>query len=80
LGAVVDLVSDEVADVSGDVPDPKSIEFLEDVIVTPVKVAGESIGEDDAEGSFKRNLSKTYTSSSKRQSNKRLKPIKLEKE
>jgi hypothetical protein len=75
LGAVVDLVSDEVADAFDAVPDPKSLDFLEDIIVTPVNVADESIEEADGEGSVKRNLSKTSNSASRRQGNKRLKPM-----
>ncbi|KAK2413753.1 replication protein A 70 kDa DNA-binding subunit C [Trifolium repens] len=80
LGAVVDLVSDEVADAFDAVPDPKSLDFLEDIIVTPVNVADESIEEADGEGSVKRNLSKTSNSASRRQGNKRLKPMKIEKD
>ncbi|KAK2408959.1 replication factor A protein [Trifolium repens] len=79
-GAVVDLDFDGVADESDVVLDSKSIEFLEDVIVTPVKVVEKSVGEDEVEGPFKRNLSKDFNSASKRPANKRLKPVKIEKE
>ncbi|KAK2408961.1 replication factor A protein [Trifolium repens] len=79
-GAVVDLDSDGVVDESDVVLDSKSIEFLEDVIVTPVKVVEKSVGEDEVEGPFKRNLSKDFNSASKRPANKRLKPVKIEKE
>jgi serine protease inhibitor len=74
------LDSDGVADVSDAVVDSKSIEFLDNVIVSPVEVADRLIGEDGVEGSVKRNLSKAFNSASKRQANKRLKPLKTEKE
>jgi uncharacterized protein YuzE len=104
------LDSDGVGDEADAVLDSKSLEFLDNVIVTPVEVADKSIveydaegsvksiefldnailaptevahnltGEDVAEGSIKRNLSKACNSAPKRQSNKRLKPLKTEKE
>ncbi|WJX79155.1 hypothetical protein P8452_62302 [Trifolium repens] len=110
IGGVVDLDSDGVGDETDVVLDSKSLEFLDNVIVTPVEACDRSIvedeaegslkaievrdnavlaplevphnllGEDDAEGSTKRNLSKSCSSAPKRQSNKRLKPVKTEKE
>jgi hypothetical protein len=104
------LDSDGVGDETDVVLDSKSLEFLDNVIVTPVEACDRSIvedeaegslkaievrdnavlaplevphnllGEDDAEGSTKRNLSKSCSSAPKRQSNKRLKPVKTEKE
>jgi uncharacterized protein YuzE len=58
----------------------KSIEFLDNAILTPIEVAHNLIGEDGVEGSIKRNLSKASNSAPKRQSNKRFKPVKTEKE
>jgi hypothetical protein len=110
MGAVVDLDSDGVGDEADGVLDSKSLQFLDNVILTPVEAADKSIvedeaegslksievldnailtplevahnliGEDEAEGSTKRNLSKSCNSAPKRQPNKRLKPVKTEKD
>ncbi|KAK2416233.1 replication factor A protein [Trifolium repens] len=110
MGAVVGLDSDGVGDEADGVLDSKSLEFLDNVILTPVEAADKSIvedeaegslksievldnailtplevahnliGEDEAEGSTKRNLSKSCNSAPKRQPNKRLKPVKTEKD
>jgi hypothetical protein len=39
-----------------------------------------SIGEDEMEVPFKRNLAKAFNSAPKRQGNKRFKPVKIKKE
>jgi hypothetical protein len=76
----IDLESDGGADEADAVLDSQSIEFLEDVIVTPTNAVEKSVGEDEIEVPFKRNLSKAFNSAPNRQGNKRLKPAKIEKE
>jgi hypothetical protein len=74
------LESDGGPDEADVVLDSQSIEFLEDVIFTPTNSVEKSVGEDEMEVPFKRNLSKAFNTASKRQGNKHLKPVKIEKE
>jgi hypothetical protein len=74
------LVSDgEPNEVDG-VLDSQTSEFIEDLIITPTKCLENLVGEDDMEVPLKRNFGKTFNSASKRQGNKRLKPVKIEKD
>ncbi|KAK2362598.1 replication protein A 70 kDa DNA-binding subunit C [Trifolium repens] len=76
----IDLESDGGPNDADGVLDSQSIEFLEDVIVTPTNSVEMSIGEDEMEVPFKRNLAKAFNSAPKRQGNKRFKPVKIKKE
>jgi hypothetical protein len=77
---IVDLGSDgDVNEVDG-VIDSQTSEFLDDLIVTPTKSVENSVGDDGMDIPLKRSFAKSFNSNSKRQGNKRLKPVKIEKD
>jgi hypothetical protein len=76
----IDLESDGGPNEIDGVLDSQTSEFLEDVIVTPTNSLEKLVGEDEMDVPFKRNLAKALNSASKRQGNKRFKPVKIEKE
>ncbi|WJX38287.1 hypothetical protein P8452_25966 [Trifolium repens] len=77
---IVDLGSDgDVNEVDG-VIDSQTSEFLDDLIVTPTKSVENSVGDDGMDIPLKRSFAKSFNSNFKRQGNKRLKPVKIEKD